>query len=129
MLPSRATALIVEDELDHVRILKEMLQHMGYEVVQAYGAEDALRKIRTRKPDLILTDLAMPKANGVQLIDAIKSNPETEDIPVIAVTAHVWDGLAQAAKSAGCNGFVSKPFTKETLQAELRACIRTADKS
>jgi len=127
MLPNRVIVLIVEDEPDHVHILREMLQRAGYGVIQAFGVDDALRKIRTRRPDIVLTDLAMPKANGVQLIDAVKSNPETEDLPVIAVSAHAWTGLAQAARSAGCDGFISKPFTKDTLLKELDAQLRRRD--
>ena len=119
MASSRPTVMIVEDEPDHIHILTEILTRAGYAVVTAFGGEDAFRKVKARPPEIVLTDLAMPIANGVQLIDALKSDPETERIPVIAVTAHIWDGIARAAKTAGCNGFVSKPFKKEDLLAEL----------
>lgn len=114
-----STILIVEDEPDHINILREMLGLAGHKVITAFGGDDALQKVRARRPDLVLTDLAMPAANGVRLIDALKSAPDTKDIPVVAVTAHIWDGLAQAAKSAGCDGFIAKPFTKEKLRQEL----------
>jgi len=93
----------------------------GFKVIQAYGGEDAIRKVKLHKPDLVLTDLAMPKVSGVEVIDAIKGDPETEHIPVVAVTAHVWDNIAQAAGQVGCDGYISKPFsTKQILQEVYR---------
>ncbi len=116
-----AKILVVEDEPDIMRILVHALTGAGFQVVQAYGGEDAIRKVKLQKPDLVLTDLAMPKVSGVEVIEIIKTDPDTKHIPVVAVTAHVWDGLAQSAGQVGCDGYISKPFsTKQVLQEVYR---------
>ena len=115
-----ARILVVEDEPDIMRIITHALQAAGYEVVPAYGGDDAIRKAQGQKPDLILTDLAMPKVSGVEVVRAVKDNPATKDIPVIAVTAHVWDEIAQAAGRVGCDGYISKPFNAGQLLREVQ---------
>ncbi len=111
--------LVVEDEPDIMRIITHTLESAGYQVIPAYGGEDAIRKAKTQKPDLVLTDLAMPKVSGVQVVEAIKEDPDTKQIPVIAVTAHVWDTIAQAAGKAGCDGYIGKPFNMKKLLQEV----------
>ena len=111
--------LILEDDPDIMRLLNRTLSAAGYEVIRAYGGEDALRKVETTLPDLVLTDLAMPKMSGVQVIQTIKQNPETAHIPVLAVTAHMWDGIALSAGQAGVDGFINKPFSSKTLLQEV----------
>ena len=116
-----ARILVVEDDPDIMRILTHALTGAGFKVIPAYGGEDAIRKVKLHKPDLVLTDLSMPKVSGVEVIDAIKGDPETEHIPVVAVTAHVWDSIAQAAGQVGCDGYISKPFsTKQIIQEVYR---------
>ena len=116
-----ARILVVEDDPDIMRILTHALTGAGFKIIPAYGGEDAIRKVKLHKPDLVLTDLAMPRVSGVEVIDAIKGDPETEHIPVVAVTAHVWDSIAQAAGQVGCDGYISKPFsTKQILQEVYR---------
>jgi CheY-like chemotaxis protein len=116
-----ARILVVEDDPDIMRILTHALTGAGFTVIAAYGGEDAIRKVALHKPDLVLTDLAMPLVSGVEVIDAIKSDPATQHIPVVAVTAHVWDSIAQAAGQVGCDGYISKPFsTKQIIQEVYR---------
>jgi CheY-like chemotaxis protein len=114
-----ARILVVEDEPDIMRIITHALQAAGHQVVPAYGGEDAIRKAQAQRPDLVLTDLAMPKVSGVEVIKAIKEDPATKDIPVIAVTAHVWDGIAQSAGQVGCDAYISKPFNMKQLLQEV----------
>ena len=114
-----AKILIVEDDPDIMRILHHTLSTEGFQVVQAYGGEDAIRKVALHKPDLVLTDLSMPKISGVEVIQTIKTDPDTQHIPVVAVTAHVWDGIAQSAGQVGCDGYISKPFTAKQVVQEV----------
>jgi len=118
--------LIVEDDVDGMKILSSMLTSAGYQVVRAYGGEDALRKVKAQKFDLVLTDLAMPKMSGVEVIDGIKKNAETRHIPVLAVTAFVWDQIAQSAGQVGCDGFIRKPFTAQQLLREVEKHLAAA---
>jgi CheY-like chemotaxis protein len=115
-----AKILVVEDEPDIMRIITHALTTAGYQVVPAYGGEDAIRKAKTQRPDLVLTDLAMPKVSGVEVIQTIKKDPETQHIPILAVTAHVWDGIAQSAGQVGVDGFISKPFNMKQLLQEVQ---------
>lgn len=119
-----AKILVVEDDPDIMRILMHTLSAAGYQVVPAYGGEDAMRKVKAQKPDLVLTDLAMPKISGVEVIATIKKDPETKHIPVIAVTAHVWDVLAQSAGQVGCDGYISKPFNTKQLVQEVQKHLK-----
>lgn len=121
----RGKILIIEDDPDIMRLLNRTLSSAGYQVVHAYGGEDALRKIQTNVPDLVLTDLAMPQMSGVQVIQMLKQNPQTAHIPVVAVTAHMWDGIAQSAGQAGVDGFINKPFTSKTLLQEVANYLAT----
>lgn len=122
-----ATILIVEDDIDIMRILTYALSGAGFRVVTAYGGEDAIRKVKAHMPDLVLTDLSMPKVSGVEVIEAIKSDPATQHIPVIAVTAHVWDSIAQAAGQVGCDGYISKPFTTKQIIQEVYRHLQPPD--
>jgi len=118
-----ATIMLIEDDPDLMRLMSHMLKAAGFEVVQAYGGEDALRKVQTRAPDLILTDLAMPKMSGVEVIHRLKSNPDLQHIPVVAVTAYIWDTIAQAAGGVGVDGFIAKPVTATRLLQEVAKYI------
>ncbi len=111
--------MVVEDDPDLMRLLNHILKAAGYHVIQAYGGEDALRKVKLHKPDLILTDLAMPKMSGVEVIHQVKSDAHTKSIPCVAVTAFMWDHIAQSASQVGCDSFVSKPFNSVRLLQEV----------
>ncbi len=110
-----AKILVVEDDPDIMRIMTHTLRAAGHVVIAAYGGEDALRKVKQHHPDLVLTDLAMPKITGVEVIEQIKRDEATKHIPCVAVTAHVWEFLAHSAGNAGCEGYLAKPFTNRQL--------------
>src|ERR1700690_4643978 len=114
-----ARIMVIEDDPDIMRLLSHTLTSAGFNVVQAYGGEDALRKAKSHKPDLILTDLAMPKMSGVEVIHHIKTDTETKHIPCVAVTAFMWDHLAQSASQVGCDSFIPKPFSAVRLLQEV----------
>lgn len=107
--------LIVDDCPDLLHILRHILSAAGYGVVPACGGEDALRKLHGRRFDLILTDLAMPKVSGLDLIQHVRENPKLSGIPIIAVTAYSWDTIGHAAADLGCSGFISKPVDRNLL--------------
>jgi CheY-like chemotaxis protein len=119
-----ARILVVEDDPDIMRILTHALTAVGHEVVPAFGGEDAIRKVKAQKFDIVLTDLAMPKVSGVEVIQTIKSDAATRHIPVLAVTAHVWDGIAQSAGQVGCDGYISKPFSMKQLVQEVQKHLK-----
>jgi len=111
--------LVVEDNPDVLLIIETALRDAGYEVIRAEGGEQALQAAREHDFDLILTDLAMPKVSGVDVISALKNSPGTWRIPIIAVTAHWTDQISVSASDAGCDGFIAKPFSREELLYEV----------
>lgn len=115
--------LVVDDEPDIVRLLQLWLGAAGYDVVAGYGAEDALRKVRRERFNLLITDLAMPRMSGVDLIAEVKGDARLADLPIICVTAFVWDGLGRSAGDLGCDGFVSKPIDRNALVAAVERCL------
>jgi two-component system, cell cycle response regulator DivK len=112
--------LFVDDDPDSMRILGYALRNAGYELVPAYGGADAIAKVKRLRPDLVITDLAMPQVNGVEVIYTIKNDPDTQHIPVLAVTAYIWDSIAHSANQAGCDGYISKPFSAKDVIAKVR---------
>jgi len=120
MDPDANKILVVEDNPDVLIIIQTALREGGYEVVTAAGGEEALDKVKEHDFDLILTDLAMPRVSGVDVISTLKNSPGTWRIPVVAVTAHWTDQISVSASAAGCDGFIAKPFSREELLYEVR---------
>ncbi|MGD0945952.1 MAG: response regulator [Candidatus Binatia bacterium] len=116
----KPSVLVVEDDPATMRLITYALNNAGYQVMVGYGGEDAIRKVKAHKPDLVLTDLEMPQVTGYDVIAAVRQDPATRDIPVIAVTAHLWDGGGLSASRVGCTGYISKPFTATYLVQEIR---------
>jgi two-component system, cell cycle response regulator DivK len=103
--------LVVEDQEDNRRILRDLLGNAGYELVEAETGEEALTAVEAQRPDLILMDIQLPVMNGYEAARRIKSNPDMKAVPIIAMTAYALAGDETKALAAGCNAYVSKPFS------------------
>ena len=125
MTDRQAKILIVDDEPDALFILRHVLTRAGYDVVPAYGGADALRKVQRQDFDLIVTDLAMPDVSGIEVIDRVRHDPEKQLIPILAVTAYLWDNMSQCASQSGCDGFLNKPVNAKDLVREVDKHLRT----
>lgn len=102
------TILVVDDEPDIVSTLHMVLQLEGYDVLEASHGQEALQVIAETRPDLVISDLMMPVMDGLELLAAIKSDPELRTIPVIAMSA----GRPEAgARPHPWDAFLAKPFT------------------
>jgi len=112
--------LVVEDQEDNRRILRDLLGNAGFELMEAESGEDALSAVMTRRPDLILMDIQLPQMDGYEATRRIKSNPEMEEVPIIAVTSYALGGDDAKARAAGCSAYVSKPFSPRALLAKVR---------
>src|SRR6516164_8968718 len=95
--------LVVEDQADNRRILRDLLANAGYELIEAESGEEALKAVETRQPDLILMDIQLPVMDGYEATRRIKSNPGMKEIPIIAVTSYALSGDEGKARAAGCN--------------------------
>ena len=112
--------LVVEDQEDNRRILRDLLGNAGFELIEAESGEDALSAVRTRRPDLILMDIQLPQMDGYEATRRIKSNPDMKTVPIIAVTSYALSGDDAKALAAGCSAYVTKPFSPRALVAKVR---------
>jgi two-component system cell cycle response regulator DivK len=112
--------LVVEDQEDNRRILRDLLGNAGFELIEAESGEDALAAVMRRRPDLILMDIQLPAMDGYEATRRIKSNPDMKTVPIIAVTSYALAGDDAKAQAAGCIAYVSKPFSPRALLAKVR---------
>ena len=109
------TVLLVEDnELNRDLLVRRLARH-GMTTSCAVDGEDGIRQAQAHRPDIILMDIGLPVIDGWEAIRQIRSLPETEAIPIIALTAHAFLEDRQRAEVAGCFGFVSKPIDMAVL--------------
>ena len=116
--------LYVEDNDDNVFMLKMRLELLGdFEVVTAEDGEKGCAMAVSESPDIILMDLEMPIVDGWEATRRLKGDPQTRDIPIIALSAHALAGEREKAIAAGCNEFDTKPIEFERLVATLRRVL------
>jgi len=116
--------LIVEDNEKNLKLVRDVLQVKGYETIEAGTAEEGLKLARARTPDLILMDIQLPGMNGIDALKALRAEPATAAIPVVAITASVMQQDRQEIMRAGFNGFIEKPINLrvflDTVQRALK---------
>jgi CheY-like chemotaxis protein len=116
--------LYVEDNDDNVYMLKMRLELLGeFEVLAAEDGEKGCEIALRERPDIILMDLEMPVIDGWEATRRLKGNPQTHDIPVIALSAHALAGEREKAMAAGCDEFDTKPIEFERLVATVRRLL------
>lgn len=116
---SKYTVLIVDDVPSNVLLLKIMLEQAGLQVISADGSEEALKKLETENVDLILLDVLMPKMNGFELAQQLKTTTVYKDIPIIFLTALNSTSDIIKGFELGAADYVSKPFNKEELMVRI----------
>jgi two-component system cell cycle response regulator DivK len=105
-----SSILIVEDNPRNMKLVRDVLQVKGHGTIEATTAEDGIVLAVERRPDLILMDIQLPGMNGIDALRVLRSKPETEKIPVIAVTASVMQQDRKLITEAGFDGYVGKPI-------------------
>ena len=99
------------------------LKQSGYEVIEAVDGQDALAKLAAKKVDMLLTDLNMPKLDGIGLIKGVRSSQLNKFIPIVMLTTESQDGKKAEGKSAGATGWIVKPFKPEQLVAVVKKVL------
>ena len=112
--------LVVEDQEDNRRIMRDLLMSAGYDVIEAADGEAGVRLAETERPDLILMDIQLPVLDGHEATRRIKQSPELSAIPVIVVTSYALSGDDVKALEAGSDSYVAKPFSPRQLLAKIR---------
>ena len=115
--------LIIEDQEDNRAILRDLLTQAGYTLLEAVDGEEGVELARSECPDLILMDIQLPVIDGYEATRRIKAKPELKSIPIIAVTSYALSGDEAKARAAGCDGYVTKPFSPRDLLAKVRAYL------
>ena len=103
--------LIIEDNDKNLELVRDILQAKGYDTLEAGTAEDGLEISRSQAPELILMDIQLPGMGGIEGLKALRAEPKTAGIPVVAITASVMQADREQIMRAGFDGFIEKPIT------------------
>jgi two-component system cell cycle response regulator DivK len=112
--------LVVDDQEDNRRILRDLLSSVGYELIESEDGAQAVVAAAAHQPDLILMDIQMPILDGYDATRQIKADPKLRAIPVIAVTSYALSGDEDKARAAGCDAYIAKPYSPRQLLARVR---------
>lgn len=118
-----AKILLVEDNEMNRDMLSRRLIRRGYEVVMAVDGQQGIDMARTQAPDLVLMDMSLPVIDGWEAAGRLKSASETQNIPIIALTAHAMVGDREKAVGAGCDDFDTKPIDLSRLLEKIETLL------
>ena len=120
---SRATILIADDSSDIRKIMRFLLNDLGFAVVEAADGNEAVRLARQCQPVLILLDLCMPGIDGWEVAARLRADPALEEVPILAMTAYNVSSAILAALHAGCQQVVAKPFDMHDISRRITTLI------
>jgi|GEM_PF-5570392 len=112
--------LIIDDRRQDREVLKNLLQPLGFKIEEAASADIALHILENKLPDLTLLDLVMPKKDGLSLVTELRQNQRYQTLPIIAISADVFEETKTQSLKVGCNDFISKPIEVDKLFASLQ---------
>ena len=115
--------LVVEDQEDLRGVLRTLLTGSGYEMLEAADGETGVARAKSDRPDLILMDIQMPVLDGYEATRRIKADPDLAATPVIAVSSFAMKGDEEKARAAGCDHYVTKPYSPMQLLRVVRAYL------
>ena len=115
--------LLVEDNDMNRDMLSRRLQRRDYEVVMALDGQEGIAMAKSEHPDLILMDISLPVIDGWEAARSIKALPETQNIPIIALTAHAMPGDREKCLDAGCDDYDTKPVNFQRLLEKMQALL------
>ena len=117
---SKETILIVEDSPLNRKLVTAILRPRGYNLLIAVDGEQAIEIATREQPDLILMDMQLPKVSGYEATKTLKSQPETKNIPIVALTAHAMENERERAMTARCDGYITKPIDTRAFPDMIR---------
>ena len=122
------TIFVVDDEEDTVELARMVLEYEGYQVFSASNGEEAIEflKSSTKKPNLVLLDILMPKLNGLEVCRWIKNNDQLNKVPVLLFTAKVGKKDKIAGEEAGADAYINKPFSADDLISLIKKHLKKA---
>jgi two-component system cell cycle response regulator DivK len=118
-----ATVLVVEDNALNLKLVRDVLGHAGYQVLEAGDAERGIELAREERPDLILMDIQLPGIDGVEALRRLRADTETAGIPVVALTALAMKEDRERFMTAGFDGYLEKPLSVPSLADRVAELI------
>ena len=115
--------LVVDDQEDLRGVLRDLLSGSGYTVIEAADGEAGVTKAKSDRPDLILMDIQMPVIDGYEATRLIKVDPNLKPIPIVAVSSFAMKGDEEKARAAGCDHYVTKPYSPMQLLRLIRGLL------
>ena len=119
-----AKILLIEDNEMNRDMLSRRLQRKKYEIVMAVDGEQGVTMAQSEKPDLILMDMSLPVMDGWEATRRIKSDPDLESVPIIALTAHAMQGDRDKSLEAGCDDYDIKPIDLRRLLEKMQTLLK-----
>ena len=126
MKPASHRVLIIEDNPLNLELATDLLEVAGFGVFHARTAEEGLRRAREIAPDLLM-DIGLPGMDGLAATKALRANPATRLLTIIALTSHAMKGDEELARSAGCDGYLTKPIDTRTFAKKVAEFIDSAN--
>jgi DNA-binding response OmpR family regulator len=116
--------MVIEDEPDILEVIEYNLNREGYKVITSRDGEQGLQKTRRETPDLLVLDLMLPNLDGIEICRRLKSDPVTNSIPIIMVTAKREESDVVLGLGVGADDYIAKPFSPRELVARVKAVLR-----
>ena len=116
--------LLVDDEAGFAELLRDLLEMDGYEVTVAGDGVDALQKLETLTPDVIISDIVMPKMNGFEMFRQVKTAPKTSSIPFLFISGFQDQRVLEEARKIGVFGILQKPIDVEQIEYRLKELMK-----
>ena len=120
---SGARILVVEDNDRNRKLVRDVLQHAGFEVVEAHTGEQGVDLARESPPDLVLMDLQLPGIDGTEAFRQIRESPSTATVPIVALTAFAMSADRERVGRAGFDGYLTKPLSVRALPEQVRGYL------
>jgi len=121
---SMTKILVVDDEVQLIKMVQMRLETHGYEVISANDGEEGLKKAKSENPDLILLDVVMPKMDGYQVCRLLKTDALYTNIPIILFTGKAQDDFEEIGDKVGADAFVTKPFDSKVLLGKVEELLK-----
>ena len=119
-----ATVLVVDDDPVILKLLEVNFSMEGFDVLSAVDGVDGLERIRVDRPDIVVTDIMMPRMNGIELLEAMRADPDIAAIPVILLSAKAQTDDVRAGLDAGADDYITKPFEPLELVDRVTKLLR-----
>ena len=117
------TILAVDDSVSIRKIVSFTLTGADYKVIEAVDGQDALDKLKTHRVSLILTDINMPRMDGLTLVKSLRENPQYKSAPILILTTESSDAMKAQGRAAGATGWLVKPFDPQRLLDVIRKVL------